>query len=59
MEEVLVGFGLKLPVVPEGNPLTDRVTGELNPFVGFTVTVVLTVPPFFPIVTVDGLSESE
>ena len=38
-EAPLVGFGEKLPVAPLGKPLTDIVTGELKPFVLFTVTV--------------------
>ena len=38
-EELVAGFGLKLPVAPAGSPLTDRVTGELNPPVGVIVTV--------------------
>jgi hypothetical protein len=38
-EEVVAGFGLKLPVVPEGRPLTERVTGELKPLLGLIVTV--------------------
>ena len=36
---VVEGLGLNAPVVPVGRPLTENVTGELNPFVGFTVTV--------------------
>ena len=38
-EELVAGFGLKLPVAPEGRPVTDRVTGELKPPVGVMVTV--------------------
>ena len=38
-EELVAGLGLKLPVAPAGRPLTDRVTGELNPPVGVIVTV--------------------
>ena len=33
------GLGVKLSVAPEGRPLMDKVTGELNPFVRVTVTV--------------------
>jgi hypothetical protein len=33
------GFGVKLPVAPEGRPLMDKVTGELNPPVRVIVTV--------------------
>jgi hypothetical protein len=38
-EELVAGFGLKLPVAPAGRPLTDKFTGELNPPVGVSVTV--------------------
>ena len=38
-EELVAGFGLKLPVAPAGRPLTDKFTGELNPPVGLIVTV--------------------
>ena len=39
VDVVVVGFGLKEAVTPEGRPLTERLTGELKPFVGLTVTV--------------------
>ena len=39
VEEVVAGFGLKFPVVPDGRPLTEKVTGELKPLVGLMVTV--------------------
>ncbi len=39
VEDVVAGFGLKLPVVPAGRPLTDIVTAELKPPVGLIVTV--------------------
>ena len=38
-EELVAGFGLKLPVAPAGRPLTDKVTGELKPPVGAIATV--------------------
>ena len=38
-EELVAGFGLKLPVAPAGRPLTDKFTGELKPPVGVIVTV--------------------
>jgi len=38
-EELVAGFGLKLPVAPVGRPLTDKFTGELKPPVGVIVTV--------------------
>ena len=38
-EELVAGFGLKLPVAPAGRPLTDKVTGELKPPVDAIVTV--------------------
>ena len=37
-EELVAGFGLKLPVAPVGRPLTDKFTDELNPPVGVIVT---------------------
>jgi hypothetical protein len=39
VEDVVAGFGLKAPVVPEGRPLTENVTAELNPLVGLMITV--------------------
>jgi hypothetical protein len=33
------GLGVKLPVAPDGRPLMDKVTGELNPPVRVIVTV--------------------
>ncbi len=39
VEEVVPGFGLKDAVVPDGKPLTKKVTGELKPFIGLIVTV--------------------
>jgi hypothetical protein len=38
-EELVAGFGVKLPVAPAGRPLTDKLTGELNPPVRVIVTV--------------------
>jgi hypothetical protein len=38
-EEVLAGFGLKLPVAPAGRPFTDKLTDEVNPPVRVIVTV--------------------
>jgi len=38
-EELVAGFGLKLPEAPAGRPLTDKFTGELNPPVRVIVTV--------------------
>lgn len=38
-EEVVAGFGLKLPVAPAGRPLTDKLTDEVNPPVRVIVTV--------------------
>jgi hypothetical protein len=38
-EELVAGLGAKLPVAPAGRPLTDKVTGELNPPDGLMVTV--------------------
>jgi hypothetical protein len=37
--DVVAGFGLKEPVVPEGKPATENVTAELKPFTRLIVTV--------------------
>ena len=39
VEEPPAGFGEKLPVAPDGRPLTDIVTGDVNPPVRVIVTV--------------------
>jgi len=39
VDEVLTGFAEKVPVAPLGKPLTDIVTGDVNPPVRFTATV--------------------
>jgi hypothetical protein len=39
VDEVVAGFGLKLPVAPAGRPLTERVTDELKPPVRVIVAV--------------------
>lgn len=39
VDDVVAGFGLKVAVAPPGWPLTERVTGELNPPIGLIVTV--------------------
>jgi hypothetical protein len=39
VEELVAGFGLKLPLAPEGSPRTERLTAELNPPEGVIVTV--------------------
>jgi hypothetical protein len=38
-EEVVAGFGLKLPLVPDGRPETSRDTMELKPLTAVIVTV--------------------
>ena len=38
-EELVAGFGVKLPVAPAGRPLTDKLTDEVNPPVRVIVTV--------------------
>jgi hypothetical protein len=38
-DEVVAGLELKLPLAPDGRPLMDKLTGELNPLVGVIVTV--------------------
>ena len=39
VELAVAGLELKLQVVPAGRPLTDKVTGSLNPSEGVIVTV--------------------
>ena len=39
VDEVVAGFGVKLPVAPAGNPLTVNVTCPVNPLIGVTATV--------------------
>ena len=39
VEELVAGFGLKLPIAPDGRPLTERVTDELKPLRGVMVMV--------------------
>jgi hypothetical protein len=36
---VVAGFGLKLPLAPEGRPPTVKLTGAVKPPVGVIVTV--------------------
>jgi hypothetical protein len=38
-DDEVAGFELKVPVAPDGSPLTERFTGELKPPVGVIVTV--------------------
>ncbi len=38
-DEAVAGFGVKVPVAPEGKPLTDIVIGELKPPVRVIATV--------------------
>ena len=38
-DELVAGLGVKVEVVPEGNPLTERLTAAVNPPVGVMVTV--------------------
>ena len=40
----LTDAGLKLPLAPEGRPLTPKITVPVNPFSGDTVTVAYTQP---------------
>ena len=44
-EPLGTGFVLNVPVTPDGRPLTESVTAELNPPEGVTVIVLLAVPP--------------
>ena len=39
VELIVAGFGFHDSVVPAGRPLTESVTGELNPFSRLIVTV--------------------
>jgi hypothetical protein len=39
VDVVVAGLGVKVADAPEGRPVTLNVTGELNPFVGVSVTV--------------------
>ena len=39
VEALVAGFGAKLPVAPDGRPLMDKLTDELNPPVRVIVTV--------------------
>jgi len=39
------GFVLNVPVTPDGNPLTDRVTGDENPVDVEIVMVLVAAPP--------------
>ena len=38
-EDEAAGLGLKVPLAPDGRPLMERVTGELNVPAGVMVTV--------------------
>jgi hypothetical protein len=39
VDELLAGFGLKLELLPDGKPLTERVTEALKPPLRETLTV--------------------
>jgi hypothetical protein len=39
VEELVAGFGVKVPVAPVGSPLTEKVTPPVNPPEGVIVTV--------------------
>jgi hypothetical protein len=43
--EPVTEAGLKLPVTPDGNPDTPKLTAPLKPLSGATVTVYETLPP--------------
>jgi hypothetical protein len=36
---VVPGFGMKVPVAPDGRPATVKVTGELKPLLRLIVTL--------------------
>lgn len=44
--EPMVGFGEKDAVTPLGRPVTERFTLPVNPYCGFTMTVVVPVVPW-------------
>jgi hypothetical protein len=46
-EEAVAGFVPNDPVMPAGHPVVERVTPELKPFAGFTLTVDVPVAPGF------------
>ena len=54
----VVGFVPKLAVTPAGKPEADNVTLPVNPPVGFTVMVLVPLPPWVT-VTLVGEAESE
>ena len=59
-DEVVAGLGMKLPLAPDGRPLINKLTGELNPLDLVIVTVYRAVPPFRLLIFADaGLIESE
>ena len=39
VDEVVAGFGVKLPLAPAGRPLTVNATWPVNPLVGVTATM--------------------
>ena len=39
VDEVVAGFGVKLPVAPAGRPLAVNATWPVNPLIGVTATV--------------------
>jgi hypothetical protein len=53
VDEAVAGLVAKVPVMPAGHPAAARVTAELKPLVGLTVTVEV---PVDPAVAVAGLA---
>lgn len=51
------GLVLKVPVTPDGNPLTERLTAEENPVVGVMVMALVAVPP--AVIVVDEVADIE
>ena len=45
MDDPVAGFGLNVPVAPEGSPLTLKSTGLLKPYIGVMVRLELAEPP--------------
>jgi hypothetical protein len=58
VEELVAGFGLKLPEAPDGRSLTDNATAPANPPVAVMLMVYVTVPPRCRD-REEGLTESE
>jgi hypothetical protein len=56
-EPLGTGFVLNVPVTPDGRPLTESVTADVNPVVGVMVMVLVAVPP--AVIVVDEVADIE